>query len=277
MLQTSTPADLARKLMAKFATNTDDTFEGYVPISAFSHTTFGGLALQYFRSVRCASMQCMLGAVEAPKVKVKAQKKAKAKVVLGKELQPDQLDTRKQDDRNETSKLAESMFSQVQENHGQPYAHFVLNHNSFAQTVENMFSVAMLVGNAQVALRHDEEWGMSVHLVKGQFQGVQVPSLGKGESAQMVLNMNYDMWQAMKDAVDPGDCLTPHRAAIRLANDEPHDKGAAGSGGGAGAVKRKAGTKRAAKGSGSGLTSSEDEGDADAPGPSKKKARKAAA
>lgn len=181
-------------------------------MAAFDWAAMGVAAATCYRASACAAIDFMLGAVEAPKIKAKVQRAPRAKQALAVQLQPENIYTRKQDDTNETSKLTEAMFELVEAHNGAPYAHFVLNHESFAQTVENMFSVAMLVGNAKVALRKQEEWGMSVHLVKG---GGAAAS--KAEPAQMVLNMNYDVWGSLKGAVAPDDCLTPHRAAIALA------------------------------------------------------------
>ena len=112
--------------------------------------------------------------------------------------------------------MTETIFARVQKHPGRPYVHFVLNHDSFAQTVENMFSIAMLVGNAKVALRSDDDWGMTVQPIKG----ATVP-LPPGEPAQMVLNMNYTVWGQMKRAVRPSLCLTPTRDAIQHLATQP--------------------------------------------------------
>jgi Nse4 C-terminal len=218
-LQTTSPAELARRTMAGFPTEStsDDVLtDEYVPISAFDHVKYGQFAVETgYRSVACASVGFMLGAVEPPKIKVKAQRAAKKlKAPLEKEIAPDRMDAGKQEDSNETSKLTEAMYEAVVKHHKAPYVHFVLNHESFAQTIENMFSVAMLVGNAKVSLRAHPEWGMCVHMVRGMHNGQPVAPQPKGEPAQMVLNMNYTMHKALCEKVRREDCLTPHREAI---------------------------------------------------------------
>lgn len=167
----------------------------------------------------------MLGAVKPPRVRTKrelAPKKRKPAPV-GPSQAPEQMDTEKQDDSNETSKLTEAMFETVLRHNGRPYAHFVLDPRSFAQTVENMFSIAMLVGNAKVALLPDEEWGMLVHLPGGHGSG-QGPAVAPSP-AQMVLNMNFSTWRSMCEVVKPDDLLTVHRADIRLANSSQANAG----------------------------------------------------
>jgi non-structural maintenance of chromosomes element 4 len=212
-LQAASPADLARALLAQFGTGIQVDDEEEKPLVAFDWYKFGTNAASSFRAITAASIDCMLGAMEPPKAKAPAAKRErKKKVDLGPAARPDDMDTEKQDDQNETSKLTEAMYERIESHTGRAYAHFVLDHESFAQTVENMFSVAMLVGSAKVALRPDDVWGMKVELPRDVSHGH-----ARGEPAQMILNMNFSAWTALKSAVDPSDCLTPHRAAMSFA------------------------------------------------------------
>jgi non-structural maintenance of chromosomes element 4 len=188
-------------------------------LKAFNWFKFGSIASASFKTAPCAQLDCMLGAVSPPKPKVKAARadRSRKKREVGPAMRPDQMDTNKQDDSNETSRLTEAMYETVVQHEGRPYAHFVLDPHSFAQTVENMFSIAILVGNAKVALIADEEWGMVVCRPRGDGAPGGGRSQVKGESAQMVLNMNFVTWRAMVDVVRAEDCLTPHRSDIRLA------------------------------------------------------------
>jgi non-structural maintenance of chromosomes element 4 len=213
-LQAASAAELVRALMTRHGTMVNVDNDEQKALSAFDWLAFGANAADTYRSVHSASMDCMLGAMEPPKIKAPAAKRErKKKVDLGPAERPDDMDTAKQDDLNETSKLTEAMYERVEEVGGGPYAHFVLDHESFAQTVENMFSIAMLVGSAKVALRPDDEWGMRVELPQTASQ-----ARAKGEPAQMVLNMNFKTWAEMKVAVDASDCITPHRAAMDFAH-----------------------------------------------------------
>jgi hypothetical protein len=177
-------------------------------LTDFDWTKMGMVAAAYYRASACASLDCMLGAVAAPKIRPRSQRTQHKKGPLAAELRPDEMDTSKQEDRNETSKLTEAMFERIEKHNGEQYARFVLDHDSFAQTVENMFSIAMLIGNAKVGLQKSKEWGMTVHTAKAAAEQL------KGEPAQMVINMNYNVWEAMKEAVPQEVCFTPHRAAL---------------------------------------------------------------
>lgn len=211
-MQTADPSDLVRLLRARYPGETAVEDGATVPLTAFDWTKMGMVAAACYRASACASLECMLGAVAPPR-KAKVQRSQQKKGALAAEIRPDELDTGKQEDCNETSKLTEAMFERIEQHNGQPYALFVLSHKSFAQTVENMFSIAMLIGNAKVGLQKSSEWGMSVHLAKGSTASTE---RHKGELAQMVINMNYIVWETMKEAVPPELCLTPHRGALDL-------------------------------------------------------------
>lgn len=220
-MQAAAPADLVRRLRAKCGTDVLSKLEdgARVPLTAINWTGIGKTAAALYRVAPCACVDFMLGAIKPPKLREQRQpsQKKRKQAPVGPSQAPEQMDTEKQDDSNETSKLTEAMFETVVKNNGRPYAHFVLNLSSFAQTVENMFSIAMLVGNAKVALMPDDEWGMLVRL-----PGSQVSWKGSAVTAapaQMVLNMNFSTWKSMCEVVSPDELLTEHRPDIRLAND----------------------------------------------------------
>lgn len=184
---------------------------------SFDWEGFGRVSANVYSDNTAAKIDFMMGAIEPPKVKHKAprEKKVSAKGPTGPELHPELMDTNKQDDSNETSKLTETMYSVIEEKGRQPWVFYVLDHQSFAQTVENMFSVAMLLGNAKVALVPDDEWGMCVQLPERKDGGQRS---SKPEQCQMVLNLNNTVWERMKGAVHPDQCLTEHRADMRKAH-----------------------------------------------------------
>lgn len=208
------PRALAAALLSKFGSLIEVGDDEVRPLKSFRWVQFGAVACEVFRPALCAKVDFMLGAVEPPKVRRQAAQRAK-KQPVAREQRPEEMDTRKQTDANETSKLTEQMYGTLSEHSGRPYSHFVLDRQSFAQTVENMFSVAMLVGSGKCALRVDDEWGMKIELLRQDKKGAQGGKQDAEEAQQMVLNMNYRVWEQMREAVAPGDCLTPHRASIK--------------------------------------------------------------
>lgn len=185
---------------------------------SFDWEKFGGEhGAQVYADNTAAKIDFMMGAIEPPKFKVKKpREKKKVQGPTGSELRPEEMDTNKQDDSNETSKLTETMYRTIEKKGRQPWVFYVLDHDSFAQTVENMFSVAMLLGNAKAALVPDDEWGMCVTLPE---RGGGQRSV-KPEQSQMVLNLNNVVWEKMKRAVRPDQTLTEHRADMHQVHDE---------------------------------------------------------
>lgn len=226
-MQAADPADLVRRIKSKYRTDVQSSLhdDDRVPLGAINWAQLGQVASEHYRTAPCACVDFMFGAIKPPKVRAKreAAPKKRKPAPVGPSQAPEQMDTEKQDDSNETSKLTEAMFETVQRHNGSPYAHFVLDPLSFAQTVENMFSIAMLVGNAKVALLPDKDWGMLVQLPGGHGSG-KGPTVAAAH-AQMVLNMNFSTWRSMCEVVKPDDLLTEHRADIKLANQRQRNLG----------------------------------------------------
>jgi hypothetical protein len=193
---------------------------------SFDWERFGMLGAEVYSENTAAKIDFMLGAIEPPKVKVrKPREKRKAvQVNNSPELQPEVMDTNKQDDSNETSRLTEKMYKVIEQKGRQPWVFYVLDHQSFAQTVENMFSVSMLLGNAKAALVPDEEWGMCVQLPEKAPAGQRGQ---KPEQSQIVINLNHRVWEKMKRVVRPEQCLTAHRADMHKVFEEPSGENSA--------------------------------------------------
>ena len=215
-LQAISPLDLANALVSKFGRPAVDD-EAMHPTD-FDWVRFGNsVATALFRSTCCAQVDFMMGSVKPPAVRVKqAPRSQRAKAPTVEAAKPAQLDTTKQDDSNETSKLTEDMFERIRTHGRTPFCFLILNHDSFAQTVENMFSVSMLVTSAKVALRCHNDWGMTVEIASSAKRASMGHVGGTRETnfSQMVVNANFQVWDAMKAKVDRINCLTPNREAI---------------------------------------------------------------
>eukprot|EP00198_Chlamydomonas_reinhardtii_P009323 XP_001698660.1 predicted protein [Chlamydomonas reinhardtii] len=95
------------------------------------------------------------------------------------------------------------------------FPELVLNAASFAQTVENMFTLSFLVRDNRVALVEDEERGWCVQpLEGGKAKGAQQPPQQQQQHApqlQFIMSFHLKDWEAMKCYVRPSECLMPHR------------------------------------------------------------------
>lgn len=68
-----------------------------------------------------------------------------AKKPLGEVVRPEELEQIVESEKQETDRNMEEMFDLLQKLHQCPVPELVCNHNSFAQTIENLFTLSFLV------------------------------------------------------------------------------------------------------------------------------------
>lgn len=67
-----------------------------------------------------------------------------------------QLDEGSREERNETDKTMLTMFNILRKNRSVKLENLVLNKNSFAQTVENLFALSFLVKDGRAEIKVDK-------------------------------------------------------------------------------------------------------------------------
>lgn len=110
----------------------------------------------------------------------------------------------------QTDKNMEAMFTILKRNKTVYLEDLVLNRLSFAQTVENIFSLSFLVkdGRAEISINNGR------HIVRPMnFPTQQQREQGKGSMNQFVLRFDFKDWQVMKEMVQVGGELMPNRDA----------------------------------------------------------------
>lgn len=109
-----------------------------------------------------------------------------------------------------TDKNMETMFIILKRNKSVNLEELVLNRLSFAQTVENIFALSFLVkdGRAEICIKDGR------HIVGPMnFPSQQQREQGKGSMNQFVFRFDFKDWQGMKEIVQEGRELMPHREA----------------------------------------------------------------
>ncbi|MCO5546817.1 hypothetical protein L7F22_000253 [Adiantum nelumboides] len=107
-----------------------------------------------------------------------------------------------------TDKNMETMFKILKQLRLAYLEELVLNRQSFAQTVENIFALSFLVkdGRAEIFIRD----GRQIVGPKN-FPSQHQRELGKGSMSQFVFRFDFKDWQGMKGMVEEGQELMPHR------------------------------------------------------------------
>jgi hypothetical protein len=108
------------------------------------------------------------------------------------------------DSRNETTKMVLEIYKSLKvyqdASEGQPIAlfDFILNPQSFAQSVENMFYTSFLVRDGKVALEMDEDGIPVISIVDGeQEESIDEDDGPKVARNQVVIDLDYELWKGL--------------------------------------------------------------------------------
>ncbi|TVU05212.1 hypothetical protein EJB05_48366 [Eragrostis curvula] len=113
------------------------------------------------------------------------------------------------DERNETDENMAVMFGLLRRNKCVKLENIILNRQSFAQTVENIFSLSFLVKDGRVAVNVDDKGDH--YVIPKNAPAAGLIASGKVLSSQFVFRFDSKDWTIMKGIVEPGNELMPHR------------------------------------------------------------------
>ena len=131
---------------------------------------------------------------------------------LGELHQPDMLNEEEMEslEKQETDKNMEEMWKLLHKERPVQLLHLIMNHGSFAQTVENLFTLSFLVKDQRVRLVKDPK-GLAVVRAK-QAEPADFES-GRAENMQFIIQMDMSLWNELKQEVEPSQCLMQNREA----------------------------------------------------------------
>lgn len=165
-----------------------------------------------------------MSAVPPPKRQV-AREKRKRREIEGEGVRPDLLTEENIIDDplkpgKETDKNMEVMWNVLkkQPEMTAPMVELCLNHNSFSQTVENIFTLSFLVRDGRVSLSNSSQ-GILVSRLSSQEGITQKQQLARDEKerVQFVMALSMRDWHDWCDLVDKASTLMPDRPGQPIA------------------------------------------------------------
>ncbi|KAG2432697.1 hypothetical protein HYH02_006681 [Chlamydomonas schloesseri] len=219
-----TPRDLLAAMKAKFVHTANPQVDGAEDPYAFCWGEVGATAEHQRRPARGAS--CMFGPMLAQAKERKAIAQRQKRQAPAELVRPEEKDCMVEggEEKQDTDRNMEVMLTTIRAQNSSlvGFPELVLNASSFAQTVENIFTLSFLVRDNRVALVEDEERGWCVRPLEGrgkaaqQQQQQQAAQQGQGQQAapprlQFIMSFHLKDWEEMKRYVRPSDCLMPHR------------------------------------------------------------------
>lgn len=201
-----TPSDLVNSLLRDFgrqggaSTSTEDGS------NSLSWKDIGVAVSHVFR--RAPGCTTMLGPMNTEPKQRKAIVQRK-RVRPTEKARPEELEDTVTEERTDTDKNMAIMFGILRENRRARLENLVLNRNSFAQTVENLFALSFLVkdGRAEITV-NEKGW----HTVSPRnAPAANAVTSGEVSYSHFVFRFDFRDWKLMLDSVTVGDELMPHR------------------------------------------------------------------
>ncbi|KAL8096706.1 non-structural maintenance of chromosomes element 4 homolog A-like [Apium graveolens] len=134
---------------------------------------------------------------------------------------PEELDE-SAEERTETDKNMATMFNILRKNRRVRLERIVLNRESFAETVENIFALSFLVKDGRAEITIDEKEGFHIVSPKNAPAANAVAS-GEVSYSHFIFRFDFKDWKFMMNSIEAGEELMPHRNQVNMSrNSEPN-------------------------------------------------------
>ncbi|KAK9815099.1 hypothetical protein WJX73_007470 [Symbiochloris irregularis] len=235
--QARTPRDCIRRLVAIYC----DT-EQVGQVADPSEFAWKRLASEVMMLKKHApGLSCMLGPLQAEaKARKVGQRVERTKV--GALERPEVLQAAEEGVRQESDQVLVDLWEQLEKHPVVNLLHLCLNHDSFSQTVENLFQLSFLVRDARVSISDSEEGMVVTNLEDKKKRDKGKDKAHKEALQRLQFVVAYDLadWQDWCACISREDCLmktrppppsqagaTRQRAAAEEAEDNPDARRAA--------------------------------------------------
>ncbi|KAG2426590.1 hypothetical protein HXX76_012906 [Chlamydomonas incerta] len=208
------PMDLVQALRRAFVHTANPQVDGAEDPMAFCWGELGASAEHLRRPARGAS--CMFGPMLAQPKERKAPAQRQKRQAPAELVRPEEKDCMVEgnEEKQDTDRNMEVMWRIIKAQNSPlvGFPELVLNTASFAQTVENIFTLSFLVRDNHVALVEDEQRGWCVRpLEGGKAKAAQQQAAEGIPQLQFIMSFHLNDWEEMKAFVRRSDCLMPHR------------------------------------------------------------------
>mmetsp|Transcript_7525 Transcript_7525/g.19071 ORF Transcript_7525/g.19071 Transcript_7525/m.19071 type:complete len:326 (-) Transcript_7525:207-1184(-) len=151
----------------------------------------------------------MLGPLDArPKERRVAERQRRRP--LREVVNPDKMsEVELEEEKQNTDHNMEEMWKLLHRERPTPVLHLIMNHDSFAQTVENLFSLSFLVKDAKVGLQRSAELGICA--IKRRAPDQADFEAKRAENMQFIIGLDMETWRELCTHVTPEQCLMRHR------------------------------------------------------------------
>ncbi|XP_043693712.1 non-structural maintenance of chromosomes element 4 homolog A-like [Telopea speciosissima] len=133
---------------------------------------------------------------------------------------PEELDNTAEE-KTDTDKNVIAIFDILKKKKKVKLENLVLNRNSFAQTVENIFALSFLVKDGRVEIKVDEN---GCHLVSPKNSPRAELIASKDVSySHFIFKFDFKDWKLMKEMVEVGEELMPDRNPLNVSGDSEEE------------------------------------------------------
>ncbi|KAM7500253.1 hypothetical protein LguiA_024667 [Lonicera macranthoides] len=178
-----------------------------------------GIAVSHIfrRGSGCCTMQVPYHQLGPMKTELKQRKTVvhRKRVRPSESARPEEIEN-VTEEKTDTDKNMSTMFEILRKNRKAKLENLVLNRNSFAQTVENLFSLSFLVKDGRAEITVDDK---GCHLVSPRnAPAANAVASGEVSYSHFVFRFDFKDWKLMMASVGDEEVMMPHRNQVNTSS-----------------------------------------------------------